>query len=467
MTAPERWQNQQEAMDFALLHPHVMLDLDMGCGKTRVAIDTTMAREDAHNVLVVCPKAVISVWRENLWKFADVMKWECWDNQKGTIAQKTEAIAYFMGQQTFDPEIKKFVVVNYDIVWRKPLGDTILRAGFDTVILDESHRAKAAGSKVSKYLAMLGKRVRYRMCLSGTPMANSPLDVYGQYRFLDPSIFGTNHQLFLQEYAIMGGPEHNFVVGYKNQQKLRNKFQSIAYTCRMADIADRLKLPPVLPPTTRVVDLPAKDMKTCKTLSKEFIAECGSGAVVVNNVLSKMLRLQQIASGFCVTRENPFEPGQEEELNTAKEDALTDMLTDISPEASVVVFCVFTHDLDAVTRSATKAKRSTFEVSGRGNSLTEWKAQPGGVLAVQIQAGAEGIDMTNAHHAIYYSLPYSLALYNQSKARLYRPGQQNPVSFCHLIARGTIDEGMYRSLDRKQDIVESIKLGTFDYGYMK
>ena len=64
---------------------------------------------------------------------------------------------------------------------------------------DESHRAKAAGSKVSKFLALLGKRVHYKMCLSGTPMANSPLDVYGQYRFLDSSIFGTNHYLFLQD----------------------------------------------------------------------------------------------------------------------------------------------------------------------------------------------------------------------------------------------------------------------------
>ena len=463
-----RWQNQQEAMDFALKHPAVMLDLDMGCGKTRVAIDTTFERQDTRLILVVCPKAVIPVWRENLGKFASG-PWSCWDEIRGSIAAKTEKMAQFLkeSREMLNPDTRLFVVVNYDIVWKKPLGDRILAMGFDTVVLDESHRAKAAGSKVSKYLAMLGKKVRYRMCLSGTPMANSPLDVYGQYRFLDPSIFGTRHDLFLQEYAIMGGPDRNFVVGFKNQQKLKNKFQSIAYTCRMADIADRLKLPATLPDTERYVTLPAKDMRTIRELSKDFIAECGAGAIVVSNVLTKMLRLQMISSGFCVMQEEVGGPNEIGELNTAKEDELVEILGDISPEAPVVVFCVFVHDLDAVARSASKAKRMAFELSGRWNELEAWKRNPGAVLAVQIQAGAEGIDMTNAHHAIYYSLPHSLAQYNQSRARLYRPGQRHPVSFIHLLAEGTIDEAMYNSLQKKQDIVAAIKSGQFDFGYIK
>lgn len=461
-----RWKNQQEAVEFALAHPSVMLDLDMGCGKTRVAIDTTMERSDTHRILVVCPKAVIPVWRENLCKFAE-KPWKCWDNAKGTVAAKTSQIMEFIGGSNRHPGTRFFVVVNYDIVWRKPLGDRLLTMGFDTIILDESHRAKSAGSKVSKYLAMLGLRSDYRMCLSGTPMANSPLDVYGQYRFLDRRIFGTRHDEFLQEYAIMGGPEKRFIIGFKNQQKLKEKFQSIAYTCRMSDIADRLKLPPVLPDTEIYVDLPPRDMRTSRELGKEFIAECGTGAVVVSNVLSKMLRLQQIAAGFCVIQETVGGPSKMQEMNTAKEDALYDILGDISPEASVVVFCVFVHDLDSVARSATKAKRRAFEVSGRRNELNDWKRTPGAVLAVQIQAGAEGIDMTNANHAIYYSLPHSLAQYNQSRARLYRPGQRHPVSFCHILAEGTVDEAMYNSLQKKQDVVEAIKSGQFDFGYIK
>lgn len=461
---PNRWENQEDALKFALSHNSCMLDMDMGTGKTRVAIDAAFSRKDAYRVLVVCPKAVVPVWRTNLEKFANP-GWVCWDTQVGSVAKKAESVDKFLHNT---PANKQFVVMNYDVVWRHPMGDLLLKSGFNMVILDESHRAKSAGSKVSKYLAMLGKRVKYKMCLSGTPMANSPLDVYGQYRFLDQSIFGTNHNAFLQEYAIMGGPERRFVVGYKNQNALRNKFQSIAYTCKMSDVSDRIKLPSALPPIRREVAIPTKDMKVSNKLAEEFISECEGGHVVVSNVLVKMLRLQQIAAGFCQVQANPIEQPHVEEMNTSKEDSLHDLLQDISIGEPVVVFCVFKHDLEVVGRVATRNGRNGYELSGQRNELDEWRNDPtGGVLAVQIQSGAEGVDMTKAHYAVYFSLPHSLALYDQSKARLYRPGQVMPVTFIHLIATGTIDESMYESLERKKDIVESVKDGSFNFGFVK
>lgn len=461
----DRWQNQQEALDFALSKDACMLDMEMGTGKTRVAIDAAFTRQDVDIVLVVCPKAVLPVWRDNLSKFAPEGKYAVWDKRPGTVAQKTADLANFVRS---NKDVKKvFIIINYDSVWRAPMGDFLLKTELDMVILDESHRAKAAGSKVSKYLAMLGRRVDYRMCLSGTPMANSPLDVYGQYRFLDPTIFGTNYTRFLQDYAIMGGPELKFIVGFKNQRILNDKFSRIAYTCKMSDVASRIKLPPHMPPVARKVELPAKDMKTMKTLNKEFVAECGSGHVVVSNVLIKILRLQQITSGFCLTQESVFDDAITQELNTAKEDNLADMLGDLSPSENVVVFCQFRHDLQAIERAALKSGRRYFELSGSCNTLDEWKQVDGAVIGVQIQAGAEGVDMTKAHHAVYFSIPHSLALYNQSRARLYRPGQSRPVVFTHIIADGTIDESLYKTLLKKEDTISAIKNGSFDFGYLK
>ena len=459
---PPRWPNQEEAFNFSMSHNASMLDLDMGTGKTRVAIDVAFARNDCYRILVVCPKAVVGVWRENLRKFARDNNWACWDLQKGSVKAKTDNLREWLKT----PATKQFVVINYDSVWHAPMGDLILKSKFNMVVLDESHRAKAAGSKVSKYLAMLGKRTRYKMCLSGTPMANSPLDVYGQYRFLDPTIFGTNHARFLQEYAVMGGPELRFIVGFKNQKRLNEKFASIAYTCKMSDVADRLKLPEALPPISKYVQLPSKDLRTMKELNKEFVAECGTGHVVVNNVIVKLVRLQQITSGFCVTKESVFDNEQEQELNTAKEDMLSEILQYLDPKENVVVFCIFKHDLEAIRRAARANDRKDFELSGAENTLDDWKKSEGGVIAVQIQAGSEDVDMTKANHAMYFSMPHSLAMYEQSKARLYRPGQTRPVSFLHLIAENTIDESLYRSLVRKKDIIEAIKDGTFDFGYI-
>lgn len=469
MGAPDLWPAQREAVDFCLQRPAAMLDMEMGTGKTRTAIEVIKARDGVRRVLVVCPKAVIPVWRREIGKYSSCGEFEVTERFPSDTVAKTagkfEAVLSTTGESV------RVMVVNYDSVWRRPLGDVLYGAAkdglIDMVVLDESHRAKAAGSKVSKYLAMVGKAVPYRLCLSGTPMANSPLDVYGQYRFLDRSIFGTNHRAFLDRYAVMGGPERRFVVGLQNQQELMDRFRSIAYTCRMEDIRDRIKLPGSLPPVQVPVHLPPRDMRTLRGLARDFMAECGDGVVVAGNVLVRMLRMQQVCSGFCEVEDGPLGGSHVEETNTAKRDALASILEDLDPRSRLVVFCVFRHDLDAVREVADAAGRPYFELSGREHRVDEWRASEGGIVAVQIQAGAEGVDMTCASHAVYYSLPHSLALYDQSRARLYRPGQTRPVSFMHLVAEGTVDEAMYGSLMRKRDVIDSIRDGSFDFGVLK
>lgn len=459
-----RWRNQQEALDFALSHKATMLDMDMGTGKTRVALDTCFLRVGVKKILVVCPKAVIPVWRTNLEKFYPDGGWKIFDPVKGTVRRKAHDLELFLREHQDSPDLL-FVVVNYDVVWRAELGTALLHAGFSMAILDESHRAKSAGSKVSKYLAMLAKRVPYRMCLSGTPMANSPLDIYGQFRFLDNSIFGTNHQRFLQEFAILSGPDMRFVVGVKNRELLSEKFRSITYSCKMSDVADRIKLPQALPDERIEVDLPHADYKAMKDLNKELFACCKSGVIAPKNILVKMLRLQQICNGFCLVESGPLEKPIIQELNSTKADALKDLLSDLDT-SRVVIFCRFRHDLDTVRKVANSLNTDYFELSGSANQIEDWK-QGSGLLAVQIQSGAEGIDLTKATHAIYFSLPHSLALYQQSRARLYRPGQTRPVHFVHLVARGTVDESICKALERKQDVIESVRQGNFDLEFCK
>lgn len=467
---PPLWPAQEEAVEFALARPAAMLDMGMGCGKTRVAIEAIKAREDVRRVLVVCPKAVVPVWGRECAKYLDPGTYQVHERSaSATVAKTAEAARLVLDRDLGD--VLELLVVNYDSVWRAPLGDLLCRAAdrgaLDMVVLDESHRAKSAGSKVSKYLAMLGRRVRYRLCLSGTPMANSPLDVYGQYRFLDRSIFGTNHERFLQAYAVMGGPDRNFIVGYKNQQDLMARFRSIAYTCSLEDVADRAKLPDALPDQVLPVGLPARDMRALQDLQRDFVAECGGGFATASNVLVRLLRMQQIASGFCEVQPGPGEAGELRELNSAKYDAALDWARDLPPGERLVVFCTFTHDLDMSRRLSEALRRPFFELSGREHRADEWRASEGGLLAVQIQAGAEGVDLTASSRALYWSLPHSLALYEQSRARIRRPGQSRPAQFVHLVAEETVDEGVYASLRAKRDVIDAVRDGSFDFGYMR
>ena len=462
----DRWTNQEEAYRFAMSHDAAMLNMDMGTGKTRVAIDATLDRASVTRVLVVCPKAVIPVWRTNLEKFAGGRPWKVYDKTSGTIKTKCQEIVEFMmGNEPYT----RYAVVNYDIVWREPLGDALRRVGFDAVILDESHRAKSAGSKVSKYLYLLGKSTPFRLCLSGTPMANSPLDVYGQYRFLDHSIFGTNFNLFKEQYAVLAGPERRFIVGYKNLDELNQKFQSIAYTCKMSDVKDRLKLPDVLPPTIIPVTLPPASMKLIRELGKEFVAEIeDSGSfVVLKNVLSRIIRFQQISSGFVPAQEGPLEPIERRMLHREKEDALVDILSDLPATKRVVVFGAFHYDLDSIMTAAGRSGRGYCEISGRINQYKDWSDGKGTVLGVQLQSGSEGIDLTSSDIGVYYTLPYSLALFEQSKARLYRPGQTSDVRFMYIIAKDTIDEDIYECLRQKRDLIRDIQENRISFKFMR
>jgi SNF2 family DNA or RNA helicase len=235
------------------------------------------------------------------------------------------------------------------------------------------------------------KVARFRLGLSGTPMPHSPLDVYAYYRFLDPRIFGWSFHKFRRHFAVMGGFQNHQVVDYRNLDELNRKFYSIA--------------------------------------------------------LVKLLRLQQITGGYLRT-----DDGAEVQIDSAKMNLLRDVLEDIGPDEPVVVFCRFHKDLAAVNRVADEAGRRSLELSGRMDELKRWQAGDAPVLAVQIDSGGVGIDLTRARYAIYYSLGFSLGSYEQSLARIHRPGQTRPVEYIHLLARGTVDEKVMAALRTRQTL---------------
>ena len=192
------------------------------------------------------------------------------------------------------------------------------------------------------------------------------------------------------------------------------------------------------------------------------ICICGYGIVcaeqrniTASNALVKLLRLQQLTSGFLRLdeTENPMQ------ISAEKQDVLTEVLEEIDTKRfKVVIFTKFVHDLNVVERVANEMELSYGEISGRRKDLSDDATFPDGVtiLGVQIQAGGLGIDLSDACYAIYYSMGFSLGDYEQSKARLHRPGQTNRVTNIHLLARDTIDFKVYGALRSRQEVVNSI-----------
>jgi len=444
----DAWQHQAEAYHRHKGQPASMIALEMGCGKSKVFIDLVL-NEGWENILVLCPLSVRGVWRrefERHWP-KDVQDLDVLVLEKGTAKQKAAQLRAFAASMS----TVRVVVVNYESAWQPALAEALLAFGFSCVGCDESQRIKAPNGKASKFCAKLGAKAPRRMALSGTPLPHSPLDAYGQYRFLDPSIFGSSYTRFRARYAITDRMFPSLVRKWINQDDFQEKFHSIAHVCKAADVLD---LPEVIH-DTRMVELSPRTKKIYRDLEKDFVAQVDAGIVTIGNALTKLIRLQQVTSGFvCGT--NDFEEQFTEELDPDKEKLLAELLEDITRPA--VVFCRFRHDLGVVERVAGLLGRQYGELSGRRRDLTPHSEMlpETQVMGVQIQAGGVGVDLTRACYGIYYSLGYSLGEYLQSLARLHRPGQTQCVRFYHLVAKGTCDEAVYKALEKREEVVESV-----------
>lgn len=372
------------------------------------------------------------------------------------MKQRADALSTFLALQ-HARQIPAVVVLNYDAAWRDGMNVLLLRTSWDAAICDESHRIKAPGGKAAMFCSRLGDQVPNRICLTGTPMPHSPLDVYAQYRFLDKGIFGTSFTAFRARYAKMGGFQNHQVVGYENQDDLQKKFYSIAYRVKSEDVQS---LPEAVD-VVRPVVLSNYAKRLYKTLKDEFVVGVADGTVTASNALTRLLRLQQIGSGWARQDRNieTGEEGQLLQIDTAKQDALADLMEDLNHEEPIVIFCRFHHDLDAVHTVAAALGRSSLELSGRRNELAAWQSAAAPVLAVQVQSGGVGINLVRARYCVFYSLGFSLGEYLQARKRTHRPGQKHTVTYYHLIAKGTVDEQVYQALEARQDVVESVLKG--------
>lgn len=322
------------------------------------------------------------------------------------------------------------------------------------------HNCKAHNTNVSRFTMKLGGRAKRRLCLTGTPMPHSPLDVFGQYRFLDSRIFGRTWMPFLHSYAIRGNPTiPQQITGFRNLNILQERFGRLAYQVT----ADVLDLPEAMHHTRRFT-LPAAAQKVYADMEQDFIAEVEEGVITAANALVKTLRLRQVVSGFIKLDDNPLLPkvrgmpasGEIVDIHDGKARLLADLAEDV--DEPIVVFAEFRRDLQTIRSVANCLGRSYGEISGDQNDLTSYATMPDDIdiMGVQYRSGGVGIDLSRARYCILYSPTYSLGDYDQALARVHRPGQKGNVQFYHLVASGTVDEVVYRALRDKRNVVESV-----------
>lgn len=238
----DAWQHQRKGYHFAAPKPAALLAMGMGTGKSKLATDLICNDSDAKSVLILCPSSVLGVWRRELETHAG-RPIESLILDKGTTKKKAEvADDFLIRHAAWGKRSIAAVVANYESAWREVLAKWQLSRGWDWVICDESHRIKSHDSASSKHCAALGKVSARRLCLTGTPLPHSPLDAFGQFRFLDRGIFGTWFTHFRSRYARMSPIFPGQVDEWQNQEELTERMGLLTYRCKAEDVLD---LPPV------------------------------------------------------------------------------------------------------------------------------------------------------------------------------------------------------------------------------
>ncbi len=435
----------------------VMLALDMGCGKSRCAVDLICNYPDKFKkVLIVCPVSVIDVWAGNNIISGQFDRHATEDQRnklvihpvKGVSVEKKTKAAEMARFQALNARKQFICVINYESAWREPFAKWAHDVGFDLIVLDESHRIKTPSGKASKFFASLAKTTKYRLALTGTPCPHAPLDIYGQYRFLDPGVFGTSFTKFRSNFAVMGGFQGHQVLSYRNTEMLHNKMFLLAHRVMSKDVFD---LPP-FQSEIRTCTLSKDERDLYNQMNENFCAEIKNNLVTASNALVKLLRLQEITSGYL----------DKQHIGDSKRKLLADVLEDFDVKEPIIIFARFTNDLKVVKEIAESQGRTYGELSGNCNDLSQWQGGNKDVLGVQIKSGREGVDFTRARYSIYYSLGFSLGDYEQSIKRLDRPGQSRSGMYIHLLAEDTIDFKVMDALKKKQEIVESVLKQYYD-----
>lgn len=447
------WMHQLRTFWFSQGLSGAGLLFDMGAGKTKTAIDLIINSDDK-KILILCPNNVVRVWPKEFKKHSDddFVVIPC---EKSSVEKKT-----ILAEEAYEKHDKVAIVVNYESAWRNSMGEFIKSVHWDRIILDESHRAKQYDGKLGKFTGEL--KATRKNILTGTPMPHSPMDIFAQYRFLDPGIFGLNFYKFRNRYAIMGGYMNKQIVGYQNLDELHEKIYSIAFRVTK-DVLD-------LPGEQHIIrdfDMNDEAWKYYRQADSELGIMIGEDKVRTDIVVTQLLRMQQITSGYLPIMREYYDDNDKlhreldrvERIDSGKASLLEEILEDIDEHEPVVVFTRFKHDLDEIKAAAERLGRTYGELSGRNKDALNDKAELADgiqIAGVQIQAGGVGIDLTKARYGIYYSVGHSLGDYEQSLARIHRPGQTKPVIYYHLVAANTYDETIYASLAAKKDVVESI-----------
>ena len=463
----EPFRHQRISFNFARSLPQSALLLEQGLGKAKIVIDLAAWRHQqgqARRVLVVCPNSVTAQWVEELHKHGHPNF-----SNSVVLSGSTKKRAATLQQLAADSGWQGWIITSYDSL--RGLFPTLYKLQaypsklFEMMVLDESSKIKHASSQRSKLSWKLGCTVTYRNILTGTPITQGAEDIFGQYRFLKPDIFGIYATAFRGSYLIMGGFEERQVVGYKNTSDLLKRIYSVAIRFTKEQCLD---LPPKLY-TTRTAELSGELSRKYRQLESQCVAEFDGAIVATPLMMARLMKLSQLTGGFIYEQLEGGARRVHDLRGAAKLGVLEELLEEARGQ-KVIIWCRFLEELRLIRELLIRLKLRYVELSGkvkaehRGGVVRAFQEDPSyPVLLGQVATGGMGVTLTAARLVIYYSNTYALEDRLQSEDRCHRIGQDHPVTYVDITAvtedgRPTIDQDVLEVLKSKEAFAREVSL---------
>ena len=428
---------QKYSIEFVKTHPIAALLLSMGLGKTSTTLtaldDLLFDSFEIHKVLVIAPLRVTKVWLD------EVKKWNHLNYLRCSLVAGTEQ------------ERKRALWANADIYFINRenvqwlIDESGIQFDFDTLVVDELSSFKNFKTKRFKSLMKVRPMVKRVIGLTGTPTSNGLMDLWSEFKLLDQGKrlgrFITNYR---DQYFRPDKRNGQVVFSYKPlpfaEDAIYDKISDITISMKANDY---LNMPELISNHIEV-EMSEKEMKVYQELKQELVITLGDEDVTASNAASLSNKLTQMANGaiYLDNHESAI-------IHDRKLDALEDLI-EAQCDKPVLVAYWFKHDLDRIKNRLEELKVNFKEIKTEA-SIEDWNKGNIEVGLIHPASAGHGLNLQEGGSTlIWFGLTWSLELYEQTNARLYRQGQKDRcVVIEHIVTKGTIDEQIIKALEEK------------------
>lgn len=441
---------QKYAIEYIKGHSISAILLDMGLGKTSITLtalaDLLFDSFEAHKILVIAPLRVArSTWPEEL------RKWEHLHHLTYSVVVGTERERL----DALKAQADIYIINRENVPWL--VEKSRVPFDFDMLVIDELSSFKNWRAERFKALMKVRPRIKRIVGLTGTPSSNGLMDLFAEFRVLD---MGERLGRFIGQYrnAYFLPDKRNgqIIYSYKPQPDAERRIYD-----RISDITISMKATDYLKMPERVtnevfVTLSDMERKKYDKLKKELVLELSDGEITAANAASLTSKLTQMANGAVYS-----DDGETMKIHERKLDALEDIIESANGQPVLVAYW-YKHDRERIVERLSKCKIPFADVSSPA-SIEKWNKKEIPVGLIHPASAGHGLNLqAGGNHLVWFGLTWSLELYQQTNARLYRQGQtESTVVIQHILAKDTIDERILKILEKKDrsqaDLIAAVK----------